>query len=64
MQFFLLKPCSGELIKFTKREHYDKIVREELDFNKSKSKLNIEIIDLRNVMSIYASFRTEFIKKG
>lgn len=64
MVFFVLKPCTGELIKFLKREHYDLVVKDELDFNKVKGKLNIEIIDLKNVMSIYASFRGEFIKKN
>ena len=62
--FFVLKPCQGELIKFEKKEHYDKIVKQDLDFNKVKSKMKIEIIDFHNVMSIYPSFRGDFIGKN
>ena len=60
----MLKPCTGELIKFEKREHYDKIVKDGLDINKVKTRYNIEVINLSHVMSIYASFRGEFIKRN
>jgi hypothetical protein len=39
-------------------------MKDELDFERAKSKLNIEVIDLRNIVSIYASFEGEFIRKS
>lgn len=60
----MLYPCKGELIKFEKKEHYDKIKNEGIDINKVKSKLKIETIELKDVMSIYSSFRYEFINKN
>ena len=62
--FFLLKPCTGELIRFDKRDHYDKVIKEDMDWARAKSKFGVDCIDLRNVVSIYASFRGEFINKN
>ena len=45
------------LIKFDKKEHYEKIVWKELEFtDKVKDKLNIEVLDLKTIVSVYASF--------
>jgi hypothetical protein len=65
MLFFVLRPCKGELLKFEKKEHYEKLFKEEDSKDKLSSlntaekllkKYNVEVIYLKNILSIYPSF--------
>lgn len=65
--YFVLKPCQGEFLKFEKQEHYDKTCKEAqngVEMSKLYKKYNAEIILLQNVMSLYPSFRGQFINKA
>jgi len=53
-----LKPARGMIWKFEKKDHYEKLLK---DHSGSEEKLlkkyNIEVIYLKNILSIYPSFQ-------
>lgn len=64
MLYFVLRPCKGDLLKFEKKEHFDKYFKENQSDQKLIKKYNIEVIYLKNILSIYPSFRSQFINKN
>eukprot|EP00347_Sterkiella_histriomuscorum_P006016 403354389 len=64
MLYFVLRPCKGDLLKFEKKEHFDKIYKDEKENQKILKKYNVEVIFLKNILSIYPSFRSQFINKN
>ncbi|CDW79366.1 protein kinase domain containing protein [Stylonychia lemnae] len=62
--YFVLKPSKGQLLKFEKKDHYDKLIKGQSQDEKIFRKYNIEIIYLKNILSIYPSFQNQFINKG
>jgi hypothetical protein len=52
------------MLKFEKKEHYERFIREDMDLSRARSKLSMEIVDFRNVLSVYPSFRGDFISKN
>jgi len=65
--YFVLLPCKGELMKFEKQDHYERAIAEQkkpgADVAKVLKKLNAEVVRLNDVVSVYPSFRTQFINK-
>ncbi len=62
--YFVLRPCQGQLLKFEKKDHYEKFIQQDFNIQRARSKLNMEVVDFHHVLSIYPSFRGEFIGKN
>ena len=52
------------MLKFEKKEHYERFINEDMELSKARSKLGMEIVDFRNVLSVYPSFRGDFLNKN
>lgn len=44
MLYFVLRPCKGELLKFEKKDHFEKLFKNEdskIEFNSKEKNLNM-----------------------